>query len=265
MDSRISVNAVCFPKTSVAEDIAAWRALDARAVAVHIRKLKKDGWDESVELLRQSGLKFAAIVHASLFRLDDPSVWEKQQQEFRRTIDTAKALGAGCIYTTSGHRGRLEWEDAARAYCKAMRPVVDYANAQHIPFLLEPTVALHASLSIVHTLRDTIRLAEQAGMGICIDLFHCWTDSDLKESIAKAVPQCGLVQVSDYVMGDTSLPCRAVPGDGDIPLERILGWILDGGYRGFFDLELNGPRIEQEGTAQALRRSAERVARMIGR
>ncbi len=265
MDPRISVNAVCYRNATLTEDLAAWRELGVRAVAPHVRKMKKHGWDESVELLRGSGLRFSAIVHAALFRLDDPSVWEKAQQDFRRTIDAAKRLGADAVYTTSGHRGKLEWDDAARAYCRAMRPVVDYARSQGLPLLVEPVVVLHADLSICHTLRVTIRLAATAGMGICIDLFHCWSDADLRESVAKAVPNCGLVQVSDYVMGDMSLPARAVPGDGDIPIERILGWIQEDGYKGLYDLELNGPRIEKEGTGAAIRRAAARVAAILDR
>jgi sugar phosphate isomerase/epimerase len=48
-----------------------------------------------------------------------------------------------------------------------------------------------------------------------------------------------------------------VPGDGAIPLERILGWILEAGFEGAFDLELIGPRIDREGHVQAVRRAGD--------
>ena len=38
-----------------------------------------------------------------------------------------------------------------------------------------------------------------------------------------------------------------VMGDGDIPLRRILPAIRDAGYDGYFDIELIGPAIEEEG------------------
>ena len=62
------------------------------------------------------------------------------------------------------------------------------------------------------------------------------------------------VQVSDAVAGSVTTPDRAVPGDGDIPLESLLGRILEAGYQGAFDLEVIGPRIEQEGYASAIGR-----------
>jgi sugar phosphate isomerase/epimerase len=79
------------------------------------------------------------------------------------------------------------------------------------------------------------------------------------------MPMTGLVQASDYVLGDRTAPCRAVPGDGTIPLERLLGDILDAGYTGVFDLELVGPRIETEGNRAATLRAAERLSEILYR
>jgi sugar phosphate isomerase/epimerase len=71
------------------------------------------------------------------------------------------------------------------------------------------------------------------------------------------------VQVSDYVLGDRTTPCRAVPGDGAIPLERLIGEVLEAGYGGVFDLELIGPRIEAEGHRPATLRAAEILSEIL--
>ena len=71
------------------------------------------------------------------------------------------------------------------------------------------------------------------------------------------MPRCRLVQVSDFVRGRRALPDRGVPGDGVIPLERLLGLLLDQGYTGAFDLELLGPRIEGEGVSTAVARAGQ--------
>jgi sugar phosphate isomerase/epimerase len=72
-----------------------------------------------------------------------------------------------------------------------------------------------------------------------------------------------VIQVSDYVYGDRALPSRAVPGDGAIPLQRLLEWALAAGYKGAFDLELIGPRIDREGHLPATRRAAEEVGKVL--
>src|SRR6202012_4155976 len=143
--------------------------------------VKDAGLAETIETLRGSGFDFAAVIDVPSVPLDQPAGWEAQVEEFRRTVDIAAALGAPCIYSTSGNRCGLEWDDAVRAYSRLIRPVVDYAGSKGLGFLIEPTLPLYPDLSLVHTLRETVRVAEQAGIGVCIDVFHCWTDADLKE------------------------------------------------------------------------------------
>jgi sugar phosphate isomerase/epimerase len=129
--------------------------------------------------------------------------------------------------------------------------------------MIETASPLYADAHLVHSLRDTVELAEIAGLGVCIDLFACWTEAGLKQTIERTAPRTHLVQVGDYAYGDRGLPCRAVPGDGNIPLERLFDWILSAGYTGAFDLELIGPRIDAEGRLEATRRAADKVSELL--
>jgi sugar phosphate isomerase/epimerase len=163
---------------------------------------------------------------------------------------------------TGGH-GRLTWEQGAEAFSAAVAPCVAQARDAGISLGIENASTLYADLHIAHSLRDTVALAEQAGIGICMDLYGCWTEAALRETMERAVPRCHIMQVSDYVYGDRALPARAVPGDGAIPLHRLLEWALAAGYQGAFDLELIGPRIDREGHLAAVRRAAEEVGKTL--
>jgi sugar phosphate isomerase/epimerase len=258
MHPRISIDDLCFPGASLESNLLSFRTLEARRIGIVAPKLAAAGLDQGIKTLARSEFVVATLVQPFMSRygLADKSHWSEGRAELSRTIEAAHALKAESIYMLSGGRGQLSWEDAADAFCEAIAPCAAEAKAACIPLLIEPAPALYCDLSITHTLRDTVKLAEQADIGVCIDIFACWTEAELRETILRAAPRCGLVQVSDYVMGDRSIPCRAVPGDGHIPLERILGWILDTGYKGAFDLELLGPRIDAEGHIEAVRRSA---------
>ena len=267
MHNRISINNLCFPGVPLATDIERWRSLGACQVSTQVMKMRAEGWDQSVELMRGSGFKFTTIVHPFLApnRLDEDDKVEPARKELSRTLAAAKALACKTVYMTTGGRGRLTWEEAAQRFCSAVAPGAEEARKAGVELLIEPAPALYADLHLTHTLRDTVQLAEQAGIGVCIDIFSCWTEPALKETIQRAVKRCHLVQVSDYVLGDRALSCRAVPGDGAIPLERIIGWILEEGYRGDFDLELLGPRIDKEGHYEAVRRTCERLGEILVR
>src|SRR5204862_8250756 len=119
----------------------------------------------------------------------------------------------------------------------------------------EHTSSLGVDIGFVHTLRDMVDVARRLGAGVLMEVNACWAERGLDDTIASSVDDIRLVQVSDFVIGTLATPDRAVPGDGDIPLARILGQVLAAGYEGAFDLELIGPRIEAEGYASAVRRS----------
>ena len=229
--------------------------------------MKAEGWDQSVELLRGSEFKFATMVHQFMApnRLDEDDKVESARRELSRTLAAAEALAARTVYMTTGGRGALTWEEAAQRFCSAVAPCAEQARKAGVELLIEPASTLYADIHLPHTLRDTVQLAEQAGIGVCIDIFSSWTEPQLRETIERAVKRCHLVQVSDYVLGDRALSCRAVPGDGAIPLERIIGWILEAGFRGNFDLELIGPRIDKEGHYEAVRRTCERLDEILVR
>ena len=92
----------------------------------------------------------------------------------------------------------------------------------------------------------------------------CWAERGLAETVTAGVDRLRLVQVSDFAVGTLSTPNRLVPGDGDIPLERILGGALSAGYAGCFDLELIGPAIDEEGYESAVPRAVARLTELLG-
>jgi sugar phosphate isomerase/epimerase len=169
------------------------------------------------------------------------------------------------VYLLTGGRGSLSWRQAAAEFCATVAPCVEHAHGRGVALAVENASSLYADIHIAHSLRDTIVLAEMAELGICIDLFHCWTEADLPALVERALPRTELVQLSDYVLGDRALPARAVPGDGSIPIEPFLDQVLAGGYAHGFDLELIGPRIDAEGRPAAARRACQAVSGLLDR
>lgn len=178
-------------------------------------------------------------------------------------IDAAVAMAMPHIYLVSGGRGSLDWEAAAARFAALLAPCRDLAEARGVTLSVETANLLNADIHIAHTLDDTIRLAEVADIGVTIDLGACWFEGGLADKFRRALPRTALVQVSDYVLGDRSTPCRAVPGDGVVPLARQIGQLLELGYDGVFDIELTGPRIVEEGHRAAFARAAENLSEIL--
>ena len=212
-----------------------------------------------------AGIAIAALNRAFAVHPDIERDSGEAAARLNETIELAERLCANSVYLVTGGRGALDWEAAAARFAELVAPCRERAERAGIELLVENASPFNADIHMAHTLSDTLRLAEIADIGVCIELHACWAEAGLSELFRRAMPRCGLVQVSDYVLGDRVAPCRAVPGDGAIPLEHLLGDLLDAGYAGVFDIELVGPRIAEEGPEAATERAAEHVSALLER
>lgn len=267
MHPRISISQICFLGESTEAVAAHWHALGPRNIGLVSPPILAEGVDPIREIVTQGNYDVVTIAHmycmGQLTR--DEAAWETIRAETLRVIDAAATLGCPSIYGLTGGRGGMTWEAAAETFAATIAPCIEPARAKGVTLMVECATPLYAHGTITNNLRDTVILAEIAGIGVCLDTFGCWTEAGLRDTIARAVGLGAIVQVSDYVLGDTSLPCRAVPGDGAIPLRQLIDWTLEAGYQGAFDLELLGPRIEAEGRLDAVRRAADHLGELLVR
>lgn len=264
MHPRVSLHQVAFLGESTTAFAAHCRAIGVREMTLVTPLLMAPGGMEDARgALADWDVHVATVNH--VFARDLEKDEGGAAAGLAEAIDSAATLGAKAIYLLTGGRGALDWEAAAERFAALIAPGREAAEARGIALLVENANAFNADIHIAHTLADTIRLAEIAEIGICIDLHACWTEGGLARRLNRAMPLAGLVQISDYVLGDRTTPCRAVPGDGAIPLDRLIGDVLDAGYAGLFDLELVGPRIAAEGARVASARAAEYLSERLVR
>lgn len=258
---RLSVHNVTFHGEPLAGLKAHWAMLGVTRLSILDSQLLDP---EFPMLLRHNDYAVEAVYHLfSGGRLaGDPRA---AQAALTTVIDAAAGVGARSVYMLTGGRGDLTWEQAAERFRTMVAPCVAHAKAAGVALAIENASSLYADIHLAHTLRDTITLAEMSGLGICIDVFHCWAEGDFEAMVLRALPRTTLIQLSDYVLGDRALPGRAVPGDGTIPIEAFVAQTLAGGYPHGFDLELIGPRIDREGRLESARRACDVVGAMLNR
>lgn len=256
MHPRLSVSEISSYRYDLDEDLAFWAEAGITRVGVSLAKLQATGDPlAAVDRVHAAGVHVANLLAPGPFRLDRPEEWSAQRQQADVLMDVALALRPEVVIMTTGPAGVLPWERAADAFAEITRGIVAEADREGLLFAIEPTHALRADVGFVHTLRDAMELGFRVDMGVCLEVQSCWAERNLAGTITAGVDAIVAVQVSDYAIGTHCTPDRRVPGDGDLPIERIVRLLEDAGYEGTYDVEIIGPRIEEEGYPSAVARS----------
>jgi sugar phosphate isomerase/epimerase len=253
---------MCTYPWSFSDELELWQELGVRHVGVITAKLDAYGRDKAVAALSERSMTATTVITRN-FDLSAPASWDANRTEVNAAIDLAGVIG-GSVYFTPGRRDGRSFDELTASLADAVAPCAAYAASKRVRLAIEPS--LRTDVSFVHTLRDGLDVAEAAGIDIIADLGNCWMERDYEATVRRAGARIACVQFADAIFGTSTEPPpggRAVPGDGDLPISRFLKAALDAGYRGPFELEQVGPRIEAEGHESALRRAVERASSLL--
>jgi sugar phosphate isomerase/epimerase len=248
---RLSLNAICSMRQSFDDDLALWEELGIDHIGLISPKLADYGWERSHEAVLERGLRISSV----------STYWDLMDE----SIEFTAAIGAKVLYTMTGSGGSLLWEEAAEGFVETVAPWVARASELGVSLALEPTNPLRTDLSFLHTVRDAVDLARAASMSVVVDVYSAWYERGLEATVRDNLELVSLFQVGDYKLGTFDMPNRSAIGDGDIPVERLVDLALSAGYQGAFDLEILGPRIEEEGYRAPIARSLEAASDMLWR
>jgi sugar phosphate isomerase/epimerase len=261
---RVCVSGLCFPRLSAVEAIEAIGGIGAVNASMPGHKIRDSGAGAVVAAGGRCGVKIVATTGALGLDLSSGQASRASLRRAEQDIDLAAAVGAAVMYGLAGPRTSARWDACADAYVNAVGELVGHAARRGVTLAIEPASWLYADLTFIHTFHDALLVAPRAGMGICLDAFHVWTEAGLREEIGGHAGLIAHVQLSDMARGSRALPCRAVPGSGDVPLAAVVQWLLDAGYQGVFDCELSGPAIDAIGHRAAAAQAADWLDRLLG-
>lgn len=262
MHPRLSIDAMCTFKWTFEQDLALWSDLGVRHAGLLSSKLADDPRAKMARL-GAAGIKASTIIAAS-FDLAKPESWAATQAGHRALIDLAAEMGGHSIYFTPGRTTNAPWREVLGVFAQSVAPTVAYAKARGVLAAIEPS--LRTSVSFINTLRDSIDAAELTGISLIADFGNMWMERDFREVLAAAMPHIALMQIGDVVIGGPGRPPpggRTHIGQGELPLHRMMGDVLDAGYTGVFDLEVVGPNFDVDVDETALRRGAASAAALL--
>jgi sugar phosphate isomerase/epimerase len=259
----VSVSPLTTPAWPLESDLALHRELGLGRTSISVDKVgRAGGTSRAARLLAECGLAVDVVFPDGGLDLSRPGQWPEARASVLAAVEVAAATGGSGVLVAGGAGHGLAFEEAADRFCDAFGPVVGPAAERGVRLLLEPVRPQFAYAGFVHSVRDALPLARRLGTGVVVDVTHCWWEPGLAGALRANVDLIGSVHVADLAL-DRPVVHRVVPGDGELPLARLLGLLVSAGYPGPFELELIGPAIDAEGAGAAATRGVSYVLALL--
>lgn len=211
------------------------------------------GIDAAAAMVRQSGLRVPTLAGGGLFVANDDAGRRAAIERNLRRIDEAEALGAEVLTLLPGG-GAKTLEAGCEQVAAGIEALLPHAEQTGVKLALEPLHPMFAAdRACVNRLSDARALCEQVEhplLGVAVDAWHVWWDSQLHDEIAKlgAGNRLFTYHISDWIGPAAG---RGLPGEGVIGLQRLGQSLREAGFEGMDELEILGhaARPREDGSA----------------
>lgn len=262
--SRLSLNTITVRQWSLAQCIEGCARHGIPGISPWRDKLAEMGVAAAARQIRDAGLRVSGLCRGGMF------TQAGADEDNRRAVDEAHALGADCLVMVCGglHPGSKDLHAARQAVEDGLAALLPHARAAGVTLALEPLHPMTcADRSVLSTAAQALRLAEQLGegVGLALDAYHIWWDPALEETVRRAAGRIAAYHVCDWLVPTRDLVLdRGMMGDGTIDLPGLTRLMDEAGYRGLIEVEVMSERNwwQQDGN-DVLRAMKERFAAAV--
>lgn len=259
--ARLAISEMTTIRWSLLDDVVHLRAEGVESISVWRKKVADFGEERAMELIRDGGLTVASVSSAGGFTGHGGNSLSSAIDDARDALRLAGELQAGCLVLVSGSRAGHTQRHVRRLLRDSLVKLGDVAAQVNVPLALLPKHPRSAGdWSFLTSLDETLEVLDDCGhpnVGLAFDVFQLAHEADLAGRVADALPWIKTVQLSDCRENSRSGNDRALPGEGTLPLRRIVEQLEVGGYQGFYDFEIWSDEIWKQDYVQVLRRCRE--------
>lgn len=265
---RMSMNEITTFSWTFDEDVRQYVEAGFEGIGVWRQKLADFGEDRGQELLEESGLRVSNLLWAGGFTGSDGRCLCDSIEDAIEAIQLAAALRADCLVVYSGSREGHTYNHARRLTRKAMHELIGVARDHQVTLALEPVhEGCGGDWSFFHHLEDTLEFIDSLQsplVKLVFDTYHLGQGLLDWEQIREVAPRVGVVHLADARREPHGEQNRCLLGEGILPIREIIAALSEGGFQGYYDVELLGEDVEYLDYSHVLQHAKLAVSELVG-
>jgi sugar phosphate isomerase/epimerase len=229
------------------QDVARYAELGITMIEVCEEKLDLPRYKEQMEMIAAHGLHISAIqplvrTFGSSQMQPEPKELKERVSRLGSSIERLSPFAFGCPFIlNTGAPEKGDMDAMVKTTIRELRELAGFAADHGVSLALEPLNASSMnSESAIWTIAQAIEIIDAVNrdnVGLCLDFWNIWQNANVEEAIRRAADRIFVLQVSDWRMPRSSGD-RLVPGDGVIPLGRLLQIVQETQYAGSCSVEI---------------------------
>ena len=243
---RLSLNQATVRSLPVAEAVELCARHQIPGIGLWRDAVAELGLAKTAAAVRTAGLHVSSLCRGGFFTHADPEARAAAAADNQAAVAEAAELGADALVLVSGGLipGSRDLGLARRMIADGIADLVPFAQSAGVRLGIEPLHPMFcADRCAISRLGEAVDLSLQFpadAVGVVIDTYHVWWDSQLAADIDRAAGRIVSYQLCDWTLPlpkDTLLG-RGHLGDGFIDFRSITAQVLAAGYTGYAEVEI---------------------------
>ncbi|MCP4310776.1 MAG: sugar phosphate isomerase/epimerase [Bacteroidetes bacterium] len=202
------------------------------------------------QILKTYSLTPVSYVRGGFFPSIDPDQREAAIADNRKMLEEAAGMGIPLLVLVCGAEPGQPLRVSRDQIREGIEAILPMARQLGVRLAIEPLHPMYADTrSAITSLGQANDMAEYFGddyLGIAVDVYHLWFDSDLEAQVRRCGANNNLFayHICDWrVPTEDMLNDRGLMGEGCIPLKEIRRWVEESGFSGFIEVEIFSNRF----------------------
>ncbi len=221
------------------EDVERYAKLGVDTIEVVEAKLDERRFAEQMQSITIAGLGISGVqpkvrTFFNSKMTPEPKPLDERVACLRASIERLGKFAPGVPFiTNTGAHPKGDMAEAMKVAGEALKELASVAADNGVTLALEPlnptSVNVESAIWTVDQALDVIEMTGSDHVGLCLDYWNIWQNAGIESAITRAGDRIFTVQASDW-RTPRSLADRIIPGEGDIPLSRLIAATRATGY-----------------------------------
>jgi sugar phosphate isomerase/epimerase len=243
----IGINEFTTQPWTFEQDVERYAALGIAMIEVCEEKLNDERYKEQMAMVSAHGLSVSAIqplvrTFGASQMTPEPKGLGARIARLRTSIERLSPFARGCPFiTNTGAPEKGNIAAIIKTTICELKELAVFAADHGVKLALEPLNASSMNTeSAIWTIAQALEIidaVDKENVGLCLDFWNIWQNAQVEEEIRRATDRIFVLQVSDWRTPQSSGD-RLVPGDGIIPIGKLLRVVHETGYTGACTVEI---------------------------